>query len=164
MASVACSLVLVFFCLGMVASATNIHVVNNCPQTICAKYWVPSQVGGGCRELKPAQAWDVGTSAAWAAATMWAIQGSCAGQPCNTGPPTGVSQFEFTINGYSNFDYYDLSIRGGFNLGITVGPTNPVCPSQFCKAPYQCDGMLPNGPDRTKVCASGSTDYVVTYY
>ncbi|KAI5071239.1 hypothetical protein GOP47_0013490 [Adiantum capillus-veneris] len=163
MGALALSLVVAILCLGMGVSATSIHVVNNAARTICAKYWVPNQIGGGCRELKPAQAWDLGTSGAWVAATMWAIEGSCAGQPCNTGPPAGVSQFEFTINGFSNFDYYDLSIRSGFNMGISVGPTNPACPSQFCRAQNQCDGMLPNGPDRTKSCASGSTDYVITY-
>lgn len=145
-------------------SATNVHVVNNAASTICAKYWVPNSIGGGCRELKQWQACDFGVSPAWTAATIWAIVGSCAGQPCNTGPPTGVTQFEFTINGFSNLDYYDVSIRSGFNLGMMAGPTNSACPAQFCKTSDHCDGMVPNGPDRTKVCPYGSTDYVVTFY
>ncbi|KAH7440165.1 hypothetical protein KP509_04G094500 [Ceratopteris richardii] len=146
------------------AAATNVHVVNKTPNTLCIKYWVPNHIGGGCEELKPYEACDVGTTPEWSGATMWAIQGVCAGQACNTGPPSGVSQFEFTIDGFSGFDYYDVSIRAGFNVGISVQPTNPACPSQFCMGPDQCQGMLPNGPDQTRSCASGSTDYVVYYY
>lgn len=149
---------------GKVAKATNVHMVNGRGGTICAKYWVPNEVGGGCRELGSGQAWDLGLTPRWRAATIWAMPGGCAGQPCNTGPPTGVTQFEITVAGGWNNDYYDISTLAGFNLGMRVSPTNANCPSQDCPAPgSRCQGFVPSGPDRTAACRYGSTDYVILF-
>ena len=143
---------------------TNLHLVNYATKTICARYWVPNEVGGGCKVLSPGQAWDVFATPTWRAATLWAIKDGCG--PCDTGPPTGVTQFEITIGGGWGNDYYDLSMLAGFNLGMKVTPSNFDCASQSClvPSPSACQGFFPGGPDRTNACRYGSSDYNIAFY
>ncbi|KAI5075621.1 hypothetical protein GOP47_0009697 [Adiantum capillus-veneris] len=142
---------------------TKLEVVNGGMQRVCAKYWVPNEVGGACSELGPGQKWDIGVTQRWRAATVWAIKGGCGGLHCNTGPPTGVTQFEITVGGGWNNDYYDVSTLAGFNVGLSVVPSNPTCPSQTCASQSTCQGFVPAGPDRTKACRFGSSDYTLTF-
>lgn len=147
----------------MYAEGVNLHVVNGGGATVCARYWVPNEVGGGCRDLGPGQVWDVWATARWQSATMWASRGGCGGQPCNMGPPSGFTQFEFTLGGFDNKDYYDVSTLAGFNMGVSVIPTNGACPSQTCLALDRCQGALPYALDATKACSYGSTDYTILF-
>ncbi|MCO5571275.1 hypothetical protein L7F22_025013 [Adiantum nelumboides] len=129
--------------------ATKIEVVNAGMQNVCAKFWVPNEVGGACRELGPGQTWEIGVTQRWRVATLWAIKGACGRSHCNTRPPTGVTQFEITMGGGLNNDYYNVSTLAGFNVGLSMVPSNPACPSQSCTSQSTCQGFVPAGPDRT---------------
>ena len=136
----------------------KLEIVNEGKKkAVCAKYWVPS-VGGGCRELRAGQVWEMRASGPeWEGATMWAVRGSCGGEACHTGPPSGVTQFQFTLAGFENRDYYDLSIAAGFNAGVSVTPSNAACPSLSCLSLSRCQAGA------TKTCPYASTDYRVTF-
>ncbi|KAI5065161.1 hypothetical protein GOP47_0019856 [Adiantum capillus-veneris] len=146
--------------------ATVLTMVNGGGITLCIKYWVPNdKIGGGCRELAPSQVWNIEATSNWQASSMWAFRGDChIHEPCNTGPPSGVTQFEFTIGGYGGFDYYDISTLVGFNMGISVQPTNTNCPSQNCVTLDHCEGALPENPNSTQTCPYGTTNYTITFY
>ena len=141
--------------------ATKIVVVNEGEIEICAKYWVPGPkaAGGGCRELRPGQAWELVSMSPWEGATMWAVRGTCGGEACHTGPPSGVTQFQFTLSGFEARDYYDLSVAAGYNAGIAVRPTNQACAALSCMS--LAHGACQAGS--TKTCPYGSTDYRVTF-
>ncbi|KAH6557884.1 hypothetical protein KP509_28G024300 [Ceratopteris richardii] len=148
------------------SQATTVRLHNGCSYTVCAKYWVPnSPIGGACSEQGPGGVWSVGVDGGWSAATMWAIANTgCGGQACNTGPPGGVTQFEFTIASSGGNDYYDVSSIAGYNIAMQVVPTNGACPTIICRGQDggSCpSGYYPGGPDETKACPSGSTDYDV---
>ena len=144
------------------AATTNIHVVNSGGSVpLCVKYWVPQQhVGGGCRELRPGQAWDIRASETWEGATMWALRGGCGGEACHTGPPNGVTQFQFTLNGFEGRDYYDLSIAAGFNMALAIKPTNAACTALSCLNVLHGSACQAGA---TKTCTHGSTDYNVNF-
>lgn len=145
--------------------ATNLQVTNSCGYTMCAKYWCPENgVGGGCSELGPGGSWNVAGTPAWSGATLWGIQGGCSGQACNTGPPSGVTQFEVTLDGgVSGLDNYDISVMAGFNVAMRATPTNNACPGVECAgltANLCSSGSYPgNTVNEVKTCPYGSTDY-----
>ncbi|KAH7444539.1 hypothetical protein KP509_02G081700 [Ceratopteris richardii] len=143
--------------------AITIETVNKASEVMCVRYWIPNEVGGGCNEVRMGNKWDIQVTDRWKAATVWATEGGCGGAHCNTGPPTGVTQFEITVDGGWSNDYYDISALAGFNLGLTVAPTNPTCASQICTSLSTCQGVVPGGPDRTKACKYGSASYVLTF-
>ncbi|KAI5078531.1 hypothetical protein GOP47_0006202 [Adiantum capillus-veneris] len=149
----------------MGGEAITVRFHNQCGSTVCAKYWVPnSSIGGSCSEQGSGGTWTVGVDAGWSDANIWAINGGCSGQACNTGPPSGVTQFEFTIAGFGGNDYYDVSVLEGFNFGMRVVPTNGGCPSIICQGTTAAtcpSGFYPGGPDATKSCGTGTTDYDV---
>ncbi|MCO5548012.1 hypothetical protein L7F22_001468 [Adiantum nelumboides] len=150
----------------LAAEATTVRVHNQCGNTVCAKYWVPnSSIGGGCSEQGSGGTWTVGVDGGWSAAVIWAITNTgCGGQACNTGPPGGVTLFEFVIAGSGGNDYYDVSTLSGYNIAMRVEPTNSGCPVIDCRGSDAATcptGYYEGGPDATKACGTGSTDYDV---
>ncbi|MCO5579935.1 hypothetical protein L7F22_033802 [Adiantum nelumboides] len=147
------------------AEATTVRLHNQCGTTVCAKYWVPnSSIGGTCSEQGSGGTWSVGVGSGWTDANIWAVNGGCGGQACNGGPPSGVTQFEFTIAGFGGNDYYDVSSIAGYNFAMRVVPTNSGCATVVCRGQDggSCpSGFYPNGPDATKACGTGTTDYDV---
>ncbi|KAH7293389.1 hypothetical protein KP509_28G024000 [Ceratopteris richardii] len=148
------------------AQATTVRLHNSCNYTVCAKYWVPnSPIGGACSQQGLGGVWSVGLNGGWSAATMWAIANTgWSGQVCNTGPPSSVTQFEFTIASSGGNDYYDVSSITRYNIAMRVIPTNGAYPTIICRDQDDNSypsGYYPGGPDMTKAFASGSTDYDV---
>ncbi|MCO5598365.1 hypothetical protein L7F22_052460 [Adiantum nelumboides] len=146
--------------------ATLLHVVNGGGIALCIKYWVPDvKIGGACRELAPNEVWEIEATPDWKASSMWALRGDCTtNQPCNTGPPSGVTQFEFTLGGFGGADYYDISTLVGFNMGISIQPSNINCTAQSCLSLDHCEGALPEHLTSTQTCPYGTTNYAITFY
>ena len=145
---------------------TIIRVVNTWQTTICVQHWAPSPADGGCFDLAPGKSSNLlNPSSSTQNVTVWASLGSCSQvQPCNHGPPSDFTQFEFTLNGFQNFDYYDVSAAAGFNMGVSVFPTNSSCLSESCLTLESCKGATKDNPtNAVKSCLSGSSNYIVSF-
>ncbi|WVQ73790.1 hypothetical protein IAR50_003370 [Cryptococcus sp. DSM 104548] len=72
----------------------------------------------------------------------------------------GATLAEFTLNGYSERDSYDISIVNGYNLPMTITPSDSSCTTSSCGAETdiltQCDPYLafPKGNDKIYSCNS----------
>ncbi|TYJ57676.1 hypothetical protein B9479_001530 [Cryptococcus floricola] len=72
----------------------------------------------------------------------------------------GATLAEFTLNGYSGQDSYDISIVDGYNLPVTITPSDSSCTRSSCGAETdiltQCDPYLayPQGNDKIYSCNS----------
>ena len=145
---------------------TIIRVVNTWQTTICVQHWAPSPVDGGCFDLAPGKSSNLlNPSSSTQKVTVWASLDSCSKvQPCNHGPSSGFTQFEFTLHGSSNFDYYDVSAVAGFNMGVSVFLTNSSCPSISCVTLESCEGATKENPTHAvKSCLSGTSNYIVSF-
>ncbi|VFR02927.1 unnamed protein product [Cuscuta campestris] len=136
------------FLLGV--KSTKFTVVNNCPYTI----WPATLTGGGGSSQAPTGfelAQGASTSfdipAKWTgrfwARTQCAVQNgkfSCMTADCGSGqvacngagaiPPATL--VEFTLAGFQDQDFYDVSLVDGFNLPVSVVPDNPNCRRTDC--------------------------------
>ncbi|CAK9235781.1 unnamed protein product [Sphagnum troendelagicum] len=119
--------VVCWFAIGLV-DATQINIVNQCSQTIsgCQNNQTGQitsyALGSGASQLI-----DVGTS--WLGGVIWGYPGGSADPTdCNKAKPQ-ADIAEFTINGFSNQDAYDISIVDAYNLPLKIAPTSPVQPS-----------------------------------
>ena len=151
---------------------TIVRVVNTWQTPICVQQWAPFPVGGDCFDLASGQSSNLLNPSSsskyvnsFANVTVWASVGSCSQvQPCNHGPSSGFTQFEFTLNGFSNYDYYDVSAVAGFNMGVSVYPTNSSCPSESCVTLGSCNGATKdNSTKAVKTCPSGTSNYIVSF-
>jgi hypothetical protein len=116
--------VVCWFAIGLV-DATQINIINQCSQTISACQTdsggqiTPYALGSGASQLI-----DVGTS--WPGGVIWGYPGGSADPTdCNNAKPQ-ADLAEFTINGSSNQDFYDISTVNAYNLGLKIAPTSPV--------------------------------------
>ncbi|MCO5591178.1 hypothetical protein L7F22_045159 [Adiantum nelumboides] len=150
------------FILGAEAATIRLH--NQCGTTVCARSWVPNSIGAHCSPQGAGSTWSVSVGAKWMDANIWAVTGGCGSQVCQRGPPSGVTQFEFTIAGFDGYDHYDVSTIAGFNFGMHVVPTNGGCPSIVCRGRNAAtcpSGYHPGVNSATKTCRTGTTDYHV---
>ncbi|KAK9103363.1 hypothetical protein Sjap_020617 [Stephania japonica] len=136
------------------ANAATFDVVNNCPFTV----WAAASPGGG-RQLDRGQTWNFNVNAGTAGARIWArtncnFDGSGRGR-CETGdcggllecqgygqPPNTLA--EYTLNGFNNLDFFDISLVDGFNVPMDFSPTGGACRGIRCAADIngQCPGDL----------------------
>jgi hypothetical protein len=117
--------VVCWFAIGLVDADTQINIVNQCSQTISACQTDQTgqitsyALGSGASKLI-----DVGTS--WPGGLIWGYPGGSADPTdCNTAKPQ-ADLAEFTINGFSNQDSYDISNVNAYNLPLKIAPTSQV--------------------------------------
>ncbi|KAJ8443091.1 hypothetical protein Cgig2_030859 [Carnegiea gigantea] len=125
--------------------------------------------------MNPGDTWTVMVNAGQAGGRIWARTGCTSTGPngltCTTGDCGGVLQCtgygkppntlaEYTLNGFSNLDYFDISLVDGFNVplsflptnnGCTVGPTcsadlNANCPAEL-KTDQGCNNPCTGNPN-----------------
>ncbi|XP_019171206.1 PREDICTED: thaumatin-like protein 1b [Ipomoea nil] len=138
----------IFAFLFGVDSAT-FTIINNCPYTI----WPATLTGSGqqtptgfelaqgaSNSFDVAPQWSGRIWARTQCSTDQAGKFSCKTADCGSGqlacngagaiPP--ASLVEFTIGGWQNQDFYDVSLVDGFNLPVSVVPDNGNCKPTSC--------------------------------
>ncbi|KAF7139307.1 hypothetical protein RHSIM_Rhsim07G0235200 [Rhododendron simsii] len=126
-----------YCCTGPRVSATVFTLENNCSYTIWAGTLCGNGVGvlgGGGFALAPGASTQFPAPTGWSG-RFWArtdcnfdglSNGACATGDCGgslqcTGsgvPPATLA--EFTLNGWSGMDFYDVSLMDGYNVGIGI--------------------------------------------
>ncbi|KAL7418585.1 hypothetical protein Q5752_007043 [Cryptotrichosporon argae] len=164
-----------FLCLSLLtpASARTITVLNACSSTI----WPGLHTGGGS---SPSQAtgWELAAGAStsfdvaddWTAGRVWARTGcataddgtfACLTGGCDSGaggevtcsttdqPPATLAEFTLSSSGADN---YDISLVDGFNIPLSIAPSDSACEAPACAADINalCPAIL-----RTAIDASG---------
>jgi hypothetical protein len=149
--------VVCWFAIGLV-DATQINIVNKCPETISAcQTDSGGQITAYALDSGASQPFDVGTT--WPGGIVWGYPGGSADSAdCNTAKPQ-ADLAEFTI-GSGNEDFYDISTVNAYNLALMIAPTSPVqssgttcgspsCTidnlSSFCQPPNTPTGAPGNG-------------------
>ncbi|XP_039276618.1 protein P21 [Nilaparvata lugens] len=133
---ISCLLAVVLF--GLVSvEAVKLSIVNRCGYTV----WPGAIPGGGVR-LDPGQSWNLDIPAGTQATRFWARtgcnfdgsgRGSCVTGDCGNmkncqvsgAPPTTLAEITFGRNGVGDsLDYLDISLVDGFNVPMSIQPTN----------------------------------------
>lgn len=127
--------------------AAHFDVTNNCPYTV----WGAASPGGGM-QLNSGQTWGFDVPAGTAGARVWArtnCQFDATGHGhCQTGDCGGLLQCqgygvspntlaEYTLNGYMNMDFIDISVIEGYNVPMEFAST-----SGSCNRVIQCTGNI----------------------
>ncbi|GAV85684.1 Thaumatin domain-containing protein, partial [Cephalotus follicularis] len=137
-------------CAGTGTDAAIFTLQNRCRETIwpgiLATLGKPQLMGGGFR-LNPGQTINVGAPTGWSG-RIWGrrgcsfdqsgrgscVSGDCGGVLKCSGvggvPPATLA--EFTLN--SPLDYYDMSLVDGFNLLMSIIPSNGSCKRIGCRS------------------------------
>eukprot|EP01018_Ginkgo_biloba_P023084 Gb_07674 [translate_table: standard] len=134
---------LLYVCVQGVGAAT-FDVRNQCPYTV----WAAGNPGGGKR-LDPGQSWTVQVPAGTIGARFWGrtgcnFDGSGRGS-CKTGDCGGLlncqgsgqvpaTLAEYSLNQFQNMDFYDISLVDGFNLRLSMLPSNSQCKRIACSS------------------------------
>ncbi|KAL8507082.1 hypothetical protein ACS0TY_017826 [Phlomoides rotata] len=154
--------------------AANFEITNQCPYTV----WGAATNGG--RRLDPGETWSLDVSAGSQSQRIWGRTGcnfdgngrgscqtgDCAGllecNPSVSGRPP-LTLAEFSLNGGGNNDYYDISVIDGFNVPMSLNPTNGDCPQLTCRDPNCPDAyQFPTDDTKTKACPAG-TNYKIVF-
>ncbi|KAJ0980431.1 hypothetical protein J5N97_008686 [Dioscorea zingiberensis] len=134
--------------------AAIFDIINHCPYTV----WAAAVPGGG-RKLNSGQNWTINVNARMDDARIWARtnctfndsgHGNCQTGDCNGllecqtygTPPNTLARF--TLNGFNNLDFIDISLAEGFNVPMDFSPTagcdqrirctadiNGLCPTEL---------------------------------
>lgn len=125
-----------------VAEGATFTVKNQCPYTV----WAAASPGGG-QALGQGRTWTFNVAAGTTQARIWGrtgcyFDGSGRGS-CTTGDCGGslncqgygsvpATLFEYALNQYQNLDFYDISLVDGFNIPLSVTPSNSNCRKIGC--------------------------------
>lgn len=141
------------------AGGAIFEIQNNCP----FKVWAAGLPGGGKR-LDRGQSWRLqvatGTARFWGR-TQCSFNGNGSGS-CNTGdcgallncqasgkPPATMTEFSLSQN---NLDFYDISLVHGFNLPVSIIPSNSSCHAIACSS-----NISAIGPAKLRVSVGGGS-------
>eukprot|EP01018_Ginkgo_biloba_P023081 Gb_07679 [translate_table: standard] len=124
--------------------AATFEIKNQCPYTV----WAAGSPGGG-KQLDQGQSWTVEVPAGTTAGRFWGrtgcnFDGSGHGS-CKTGDCGGLlncqgwgqipaTLAEFALNQFTNQDFYDISLVDGFNLPLSITPSNSQCKKTGCNS------------------------------
>eukprot|EP01018_Ginkgo_biloba_P031306 Gb_19746 [translate_table: standard] len=125
--------------------ATNFEIHNQCT----CKVWAASLNPGGGKALELGESWTLSVVVGQKAGRIWG-RTSCSFGPdrkgsCKTGDCGGLlncqgsgavpaTLVEYTLNRGGNQDYYDISLIDGFNLPLSVTPSNGQCTNIACNS------------------------------
>ncbi|CAL9042890.1 unnamed protein product [Musa banksii] len=165
---------LLFALLLALSRAVTFEIVNGCPFTV----W-PAAVPGGGRQLDQGQTWSLDVNPGTTGGRIWArtgcsFDGSGSGS-CQTGdcggllkceaygsPPNTLA--EFTLNQFSNLDFFDVSLVDGFNVPMEFGSCRAIrcsadingqCPAEL-RTPGGCNNPCTVFKTDEYCCTSGS--------
>ncbi|GLJ41584.1 hypothetical protein SUGI_0860480 [Cryptomeria japonica] len=152
------------------AGAVKFELKNQCGYTV----WAAGLPGGG-QQLDQGQTWTVDVPAGTKGARFWGRtgcsfdasgRGTCKTGDCNSqlscqvsgGVPTTLA--EYTLNGDGNKDFYDVSLVDGFNVPLSINPTNGQCTAPACKADVNaaCPAQLKVDGGCNSACTVFQTD------
>eukprot|EP00253_Pinus_taeda_P003474 PITA_03474 len=168
---------------GTVALVFNVYIQgvrgatfmfqNHCSDTV----WAAGIPVGGGKELAKGAAWSVEVPAGTRAGRFWGRTGcsfDASGKgSCSTGDCGGVlsctlsgksptTLVEYTLNGGNNQDFYDLSVIDGFNVPLSLTPSDGSCKALTCKMDQCPDAYLyPTDDTKTHACASGANYNII---
>eukprot|EP00253_Pinus_taeda_P005169 PITA_05169 len=125
--------------------AATFVIQNKCSFTV----WAAGISVGGGQALTQGQSWSVDVPAGTSAGRFWGRTGcsfDASGKgSCNTGdcggllscqaagrPPATLA--EYTLNGANGRDTYDISLVDGFNLPLSITPSDSSCPTVDCSS------------------------------
>nr|AAV65287.1 thaumatin-like protein [Thuja occidentalis] len=126
------------------AGAVKFNIRNQCGYTV----WAAGLPGGG-KQLDQGQTWSVDVAAGTKGARFWGRTGcsfdgsgrgscqtgDCGGQlSCTLSGAVPATLAEYSLNGNDNKDFYDVSLVDGFNVPLSINPTNTGCTAPACKA------------------------------
>ncbi|EPS99470.1 Osmotin thaumatin-like protein [Fomitopsis schrenkii] len=168
-----------FACIAFVLSAlavavsaqTPFAIVNNCGYQVDPAFFPAATASDGSLTggfpLAAGASADVTLGATWSG-RIWGRTGcdadgncqtgGCGAESC-TGPAgAGPTLAQFTLDGWSNLDFFNPSTADGFNLALTIVP-GPQCSTaaQSCTAEGQG-----NGCGSTSSCPTG-TNYTIQF-
>nr|GME07516.1 osmotin-like protein [Ipomoea batatas] len=160
--------------------AVNFEILNNCPFTV----WAAATPVGGGQPLDQGQNWNINMPHGTSRGRIWGrtnckFDGSGRGT-CQTGdcggtmtcsewgkPPNTIA--EFGINQPNNTDFFDISLLEGFNIPMSLTPTNATtddkCHSISCTADIvaQCPAPLRDPGGCNDPCNTfGTSQYCCT--
>ncbi|KAJ0978919.1 hypothetical protein J5N97_014393 [Dioscorea zingiberensis] len=112
--------------------AAIFDIINHCPYTV----WAAAIPGGG-RKLDSGENWTINVNARMDEGRIWARtgctfnvsgHGNCQTGDCNSllecqtygRPPNTLARF--TLNGFNNLDFIDISLAEGFNVPMDFSP------------------------------------------
>nr|ADB97933.1 thaumatin-like protein S3 [Pinus monticola] len=156
------------------AMGATFEIRNQCSYTV----WVAGIPVGGGFALGQGQSWSVDVPAGTSAGRFWGRTGcsfDASGKgSCSTGdcggvlsctlsgqPPTTL--VEYTLNGgnNNNQDSYDISVIDGFNVPLSLTPSDGGCYAPICTLDKCPDAYLYPGDTKTRTCSSGGNYYIV---
>lgn len=149
------------------ATGVTFVVQNQCSYTV----WAAGTPVGGGKELGQGRSWSVYVPAGTISGRFWGRtgcyfdasgKGSCSTGDCGAvlrctlsgkSPTTLV---EYTLNGGNNQDSYDLSVIDGFNVPLSLTPSDGSCYAPTCKMNQCPDAYLYPDDRKTHTCPSGA--------
>ncbi|CAK9236086.1 unnamed protein product [Sphagnum troendelagicum] len=153
----ALALLISCFVIGAVNGTTVFNGANQCPYNIIVCYTdsagVSASVSAAPGVSVSVQSLDSDVSLA--SAVIWGYPGSNVSLSDCISAKLQADLAEFTINGFNNTDFYDISNVNAYNFGITINPLGiypcptPSCSipniTNFCQAPNTLTGPLGDG-------------------
>ncbi|GLJ41579.1 hypothetical protein SUGI_0860400 [Cryptomeria japonica] len=127
------------------AGAVKFDIRNQCGYTV----WAAGLPGLGGQQLDQGKTWTVDVPAGTQVGRFWGRTGcsfnasgqgtcqtgDCGGQlSCQVSGAVPATLAEYTLNVNGNTDYYDVSLVDGFNVPLSINPTNAQCTGSACRA------------------------------
>eukprot|EP00253_Pinus_taeda_P021529 PITA_21529 len=143
--SVTVTIALIFNVYLQGVTGATFVIQNQCSYTV----WAAGIPVGGGKALGQGETWSVDVPTGTSAGRFWG-RTSCSfdasGQgKCNTGdcggllncqgsgqPPATLA--EYTLNGGNNRDTYDISLVDGFNIPLSITPSDATCTAPTCSS------------------------------
>nr|CAA10492.1 Thaumatin-like protein [Pseudotsuga menziesii] len=147
-------------------------VKNQCSYTV----WAAGSPGGG-KQLGQGETWSFDVAADTTGGRIWGRTGcsfDATGKgTCNTGDCGGLlscqgygtvpaTLFEYGLNKYMNLDFLDISLVDGFNLPLTVTPSNSACKTISCTS--DINAVCPSELKVTDGCKSACAEFNTPQY
>ena len=150
-------------------------VTNQCPYTV----WAAASPGGG-KALGQGQTWSFKVAAGTTQARIWGRtgcsfdasgRGRCATGDCggvsscslSGQPPATLVEYNLNTGSGNSQDFYDISVIDGYNLALSVTPSDSGCVAPVCRSAKCPDAYLfPSDNTKTHSCPSG-TNYNIVF-
>lgn len=156
-----------YFCVIQEAGGTIFEIMNECLFTV----W-PATLGGG-HQLERGQSWTFEVPANSTKGRIWGRTGCVFGGFCETGECGAVATcevaqsvpattFEYSIDGRMERDYFGISLVGGFNLPMSIIPTDRQCQAIACSS--DINSVCPEGLRKPNACMSACTIFNTSEY
>ncbi|XP_024031940.1 uncharacterized protein LOC112094677 [Morus notabilis] len=148
-------------------------ILNNCRYTV----WAAAIPGGG-RKLNHGERWIIDVAPGTTSARIWA-RTNCSFDDsgifrCQTGDCSGVLECqgygqapntlaEYTLNGFSNLNFFDISLVDGFNVPMEFSPTSSEC-SRGIRCTADINGQCPSQLRASDGCNNPCTVFKTDQY